>query len=99
MISAFARASQVFGEKKFSDIAENAAKFIQTNLYKKDEGILIRSYREGPANIEGFLPDYAFLIQGLLDLYEANGNISWLLWADQLQMKQVSVLSFILIVD
>lgn len=38
--------------------------------------------------IEGFLDDYAFLIKGLLDLYEASLNREWLEWACQLQDKQ-----------
>lgn len=38
--------------------------------------------------IKGFLDDYAFLIKGLLDLYEASLDASWLNWARELQKKQ-----------
>lgn len=38
--------------------------------------------------ISGFADDYAFVIRGLLDLYEASGNVAWLEWANQLQDKQ-----------
>lgn len=38
--------------------------------------------------IRGFLDDYAFLIQGLLDLYEASLESRWLEWAEELQNKQ-----------
>ena len=38
--------------------------------------------------IHGFLDDCAFLIQGLLDLYQATFDEAWIQWADQLQKKQ-----------
>lgn len=38
--------------------------------------------------MDGFLDDYAFLIQGLIDLYEASFEVKWLAWAIQLQEKQ-----------
>ena len=83
MISGFARAGQVFGEKAYRDAAESAARFLQKNLQRG--GRLIRSYREGAGSVNGFADDYAFLIQGLLDLYEAGGRIAWLQWAADLQ--------------
>jgi uncharacterized protein YyaL (SSP411 family) len=49
---------------------------------------LYRSYREGRSNIEGFADDYAMLIQGLLDLYEASFDVEWLRFAIQLQQRQ-----------
>ncbi|KAJ6338449.1 hypothetical protein OIU76_008009 [Salix suchowensis] len=42
----------------------------------------------GPSKAPGFLDDYAFLISGLLDLYEVGGGIHWLVWATELQDKQ-----------
>ena len=38
--------------------------------------------------VHGFADDYAFLIEGLLDLYEAGGNVEWLAWAAELQQTQ-----------
>ena len=38
--------------------------------------------------ISGFLDDYAFIIRGLLDLYEANQQPEWLQWAEELQLRQ-----------
>lgn len=43
-------------------------------------------FREKP--IAGFLNDYAFLIRGLLDLYECTLQSKWLKWADELQEQQ-----------
>ena len=50
--------------------------------------LLYRSYRKGRSNIEGFADDYAFVIQGLLDLYEASFDVEWLKLAMQLQETQ-----------
>jgi hypothetical protein len=47
-----------------------------------------RSYRNGPADIPGFADDYAFYIQGLLDLYEASFDVQWLQLAQKLQNTQ-----------
>jgi uncharacterized protein YyaL (SSP411 family) len=48
----------------------------------------VRNYREGPSAVAGFADDYAFLIQGLLDLYEASFEIDWLRFAIDLQETQ-----------
>lgn len=65
--------------------ATRAAEFIQRELYDEPSGLLYRSWRAGRGNIQGFAEDYAFLIQGLLDLYEAGFELRWLQWAEQLQ--------------
>jgi len=91
MISAFARAIQVLGPDDpaarlgWERAATRAAEFIERELFDPATGRLWRSWREGRSNILGFAEDYAYLIQGLLDLYEAAGAIRWLRWADQLQ--------------
>jgi len=50
--------------------------------------LLYRNYRENRSDIEGFADDYAFVVQGLLDLYEASFNIEWLKFAVELQETQ-----------
>ena len=86
MISAFARAAQVLSEPDYLLAATRAADFARDCLTR--QGILVRSFREGASNVEGFADDYAFLIQGLLDLYETSFDIAWLLQAVELQAKQ-----------
>jgi uncharacterized protein YyaL (SSP411 family) len=49
--------------------------------------VLWRSSCEGRGSAPGFAEDYAYLIQGLLDLYEATFDIRWLQWAGQLQSR------------
>ncbi len=87
-ISAFARAYQVLDDPQYLSAATKSAQFIKTKLYDVKTGKLIRRYRAGEATIDGFADDYAFLIQGLLDLYEASFDINDLAWVFDLQKKQ-----------
>jgi uncharacterized protein YyaL (SSP411 family) len=89
MISAFARAAQILDDPQYLAAAQGSAKFIREHLWK--DGALLRSYREGASAIAGFADDYAALIQGLLDLYEADFEVTWLQWAVALQKKQDSL--------
>ena len=88
MISAYARAAQVLDDPRYLEIATRSANFVRTKLYDPSRKILYRSYREGRSNIEGFADDYAMVIQGLLDLYEASFDVEWLKLAMQLQETQ-----------
>ena len=88
MISAYARGAQVFDEPRYRESAARAAKFVRANLYDEKSKTLFRNYREGRSAIEGFADDYAFLIQGLLDLYEASFDVEWLKFALELQETQ-----------
>jgi uncharacterized protein YyaL (SSP411 family) len=88
MISAFARAAQVLGDAVYIQAAEGAADFIKSRLYDEQNGTLKRRYRRGETGISGFLDDYAFFIQGLIDLYEASFRFSDLDWAVRLQETQ-----------
>ena len=76
MISANARASLMLGEEIYARRAERAADFILTHMRK--DGRLLRSYKDGQARHDAYLEDYAFMIAGLLDLYEATSNARWL---------------------
>jgi uncharacterized protein YyaL (SSP411 family) len=88
MLSAFARAAQVFDEPRYLNAAQGAAKFIESRMYDANTNLLKRRYREGEAGIDAMLEDYVFLIQGLLDLYEASFEVKWLAWAVRLQGQQ-----------
>ena len=68
-------------------VAVRAAEFIRRELYEEDTGLLYRSYRQGRSDVGGFAEDYAYLVQGLLDLYEASFEFRWLQWAEQLQAR------------
>jgi uncharacterized protein YyaL (SSP411 family) len=88
MISAFARGAQVLGDPSYLEAATRAAEFVRAKLYDARAQTLRRSYRGGPADGAGFAEDYAFFIQGLLDLYETSFDSQWLQLAEQLQATQ-----------
>jgi uncharacterized protein YyaL (SSP411 family) len=89
MISAFAKAYQILGDSSYLEAANRAADCMKKNLYNSKQGVLLRSWRDGSASdIQGFADDYAFLIQGLVDLYEASFDIRRFAWAEALQQKQ-----------
>ena len=71
--------------KECRTAAEKAVTFIRKELYDKEKHTLWRVYREGRGDAPGFCDDYAFLIQGLLDLYEATFDDNYLQFADTLQ--------------
>ncbi len=88
MISALAKASQALDEPKYLEAANRAKSFLQAHIYQPASGKLKRRYRVGSADIDGYLDDYTFLTQGLLDLYEASFDVRLLSWAVQLQRAQ-----------
>ncbi|EFR01470.1 spermatogenesis-associated protein 20 [Nannizzia gypsea CBS 118893] len=67
-------------------MASNAVKFIKENLFDAESGQLWRIYRaDSRGNTPGFADDYAYLISGLLQLYEATFDDAHLQFADKLQ--------------
>jgi uncharacterized protein YyaL (SSP411 family) len=88
MISAYARGAQVLDEPRYLESATRAAKFLRANLCDDKSKLLFRNYRDGRSQIEGFADDYAFVIEGLVDLYEASFDIEWLKFAIELQGTQ-----------
>jgi uncharacterized protein len=57
-------------------------------LWNGDARRLLRRYRDGDAAIDGYAEDYAYLIFGLLELFQADGDAAWLEWALALQSAQ-----------
>jgi len=90
-LSAFCRGYQVSGEKRFLEAAVKNAGFIRDELYQ--DSVLTHSYREGKRSQGEFLEDYAFLIRGLLDLYETDlvHNDRWLSFAADLAHRAVAL--------
>jgi uncharacterized protein YyaL (SSP411 family) len=84
MISAFARGAVVLDRPDYAARARRAAEFLLEALRTK-EGRLLRSHMDGRARHNGYLDDYAFLGQGLLDLYEATFDLRYLGEAISLQ--------------
>jgi uncharacterized protein YyaL (SSP411 family) len=74
MISAFAKGAQILGDSAYLDAARRATDFTLDALYSPETGELLRRFRDGQAAVGGFLDDYAFFAQALLDLYETSFN-------------------------
>ncbi len=87
MISGFAKAGNALKDSRYLDVARKAILFIKEHLYHDQCGLLLRSWCDGKIVAEGFAEDYANLIQGLLDFYEATLEKKWLKWAEELQEK------------
>jgi uncharacterized protein YyaL (SSP411 family) len=75
-ISAFARAGAALGEPRWTDRARAAAAFVIDRM--RVDGRLRRSWSDGAPHEDAFVDDYAFVIAGLLDLYEATFDLRWL---------------------
>ena len=93
MIAACARAARVTPLDDISEpfplqMASRAAQFLRERLWNAERRILYRRFRDGHADIDGFAEDYAFVIWGLLELFQAGGDPVWLDWAKQLQEIQ-----------
>ena len=83
MISSLAFGSRVLKEPKYKEAAEKSAQFIISHLMDK-KGRLLHRYRDQESAILGTLTDYAFFIDGLLDLYEATFKAEYLILARDL---------------
>jgi uncharacterized protein YyaL (SSP411 family) len=97
MIAALARAARTLrgsdGEahvevRLYLDSARRAALFIWKHLWNPETRTLLRRYRAGDAAVEGYAEDYAYLIFGLLELFQTDGDSRWLEWALTLQHRQ-----------
>ena len=84
MIAALAKGAQVFMDKVYLKAAQNAVKFIISDMREID-GRLYHRHREGESAITANLDDYAFLIWGLIECYEASFDASFLKTALRLQ--------------
>ncbi|MCH8054464.1 MAG: thioredoxin domain-containing protein, partial [Planctomycetes bacterium] len=82
MIASLAKGARVLDEPKYAAAAARAAEFVLTHLRK--DGRLLRTWRKGEARLTGYLNDYAFFIEGLLNLYEATFDMRWLREAEAL---------------
>ena len=93
MIAAFARAARLapMGESPSPDpleAAAGAARFLRDHLWDGQRGVLLRRFRDGRAGIDGYAEDYACVVWGLLELFQAGGDPAWLDWAKQLHATQ-----------
>ena len=75
-LRALAEAGAVLEDERYLEAARANARFVLSKLRRAD-GRLLRSYRQGEANVPGFLDDYAAYAIGLFTLYQATGEDEW----------------------
>ncbi|RPI29046.1 MAG: thioredoxin domain-containing protein [Acidobacteria bacterium] len=87
MLTSFAEAAFLLNNSRFLEIAEGNAEFLTSQLWRN--GRLHRVWKDGQPRLNGYLEDYAFLIEGLIALYQASGDSKWLFKADELMKTQL----------
>ncbi|MDQ6704938.1 MAG: thioredoxin domain-containing protein, partial [Acidobacteriota bacterium] len=91
MISAFAKGGAILDDPRYTQAARRASDFLVKRMYDAESGVLLRRYRKGDAAIPGFLDDYAFFAQALLDQYETSFEVRDLDLAIKLTEKQLEL--------
>jgi uncharacterized protein YyaL (SSP411 family) len=76
MMASFAEAGVVLDRPDYTDAARRNAEFVLANL--RQNGMLLRTWKDGRAKFNAYLEDYAFLAEGLLTLFETTGESRWL---------------------
>ena len=96
MLKAFAEAGAILGNRGYVDVAERNAKFLLDSMVM--DGRVFRTYKAstdgadaGEAKLNGYLEDYAFLIDSLLALHEASFGQRWLTEAISLGRDMVEL--------
>lgn len=89
MIRGLSDAGKVFEDEEMIQLAKQAAAFILLNL-KDETGKIQHSYKNGKSSIDGFLEDYAFLIDALIALFETTYDEKWLIEARELMFTTLS---------
>ena len=82
MLAAFADAGAILQNDDYLGIAKRNADFLLENLQK--DGRLLRTWKDGRAKLNGYLEDYANLADGLIQLFQASGEIRYLSEAKRL---------------
>jgi len=83
VITGLLDAYKSFKEREFLNLAIKNANFLKENVMLAD-GKLFHNWKNGNATVDGFLEDYALLIQAYISLYEVSGDPEWLNLAGKL---------------
>jgi len=88
MVGALAEAGAVLDRSDYLDAARTCAEFVWTQM--RDDGHLLRTYKDGEAHLNAYLEDHAFLLEALLILYEATFEPLWFERAHELAETMLS---------
>ena len=90
LLAALAEAGRRLEREEWLDAARGLGEFLLGPM-SDDDGRLVRTWRDGRAGAKGFLPDYADVANGLLELHAATGELRWLLEANRLARLAVEL--------
>jgi len=76
MMASFAEAGVILNRPDYTNAARRNAEFVLSNLRR--DGALLRTWKDGVAKFNAYLEDYAFLVEGLVTLFETTGEFRWL---------------------
>ncbi|CAK4814206.1 unnamed protein product, partial [Aphanomyces euteiches] len=89
-IMALAKGAKALQKPVYAEAAKKAVSFILTHM-RKEDGRLLARYRDGEAAFPGYVDDYAFMVWGLIELYEATFEISYLKQAIELNQQMLDL--------
>jgi uncharacterized protein len=87
MLASFAEAGAIFERQDYTEAARRNARFVLENLRR--DGLLLRTYKDGQAKLNGYLDDYSFFADGLVMLYETTGELEWLEEAHKIAERMI----------
>jgi len=90
MMASFAEAGIVLDRPDYTDAARRNAVFVTSSLRR--DGSLLRTWKDSVAKFNAYLEDYAFLIEGLVTLFETTGEFRWLTKA--LALTEIMIAEF-----
>lgn len=83
MLKGLTDAYRYFGDETYVDLATKNALFIKNNMLRED-GSIFHNHKNGKSSINGYLKDYAAVIDGYIGLYEVSSDAKWLHLAKKL---------------
>jgi uncharacterized protein YyaL (SSP411 family) len=87
MLGSFAEGAAILNRPDYRRVAEANASFVLDQM--QSGSLLLRTYKDGKAKLNGYLEDYACFIDGLISLYEATGKLRWVQAAVSLADKMI----------
>jgi uncharacterized protein YyaL (SSP411 family) len=89
MLASFAEAARTLDREDYQEIAESNAKFLLREL-RQENGRLLRTWENGEAKLNGYLEDYSYLIEGLLELHQTTFDPRWFVAAQELAETMIA---------
>jgi uncharacterized protein YyaL (SSP411 family) len=83
MLAAFSEAARALNREDYREVAQRNAEFLLREL-RQENGRLLRTWKAGKAKLNGYLKDYSYLIEGLLELYQTTFDPRWFIAAKEL---------------